>query len=160
MSMLKRSLFLTPLLVGCYSYAPIEASSAPVGSEVRLHISGAASDRIAPIISQFNQRVVTGKVEENNSGALTLEMQTGAALNTGNVVTPLTQRVPFDRGEVTQIETRRLSTGRTAALMAVIAGGVALAAYAALQAGGDSDGGSTMTGPPPINRIPVLRFHF
>ena len=118
MSMLKRSLFLCPLLVGCYSYAPIDPAAAPVGTEVRAHISGAASDRIAPIIQQFNQRVLTGKIDENNAGAMTLEIQTGAVLNTGSAVAPLMQRVPLDRGEVVQLETRQISAARTATLMA------------------------------------------
>jgi hypothetical protein len=161
MSMLKRSLFLSPFLVGCYTYSPIDPSAAPVGTEVRMHISGAASDRIAPIIGQFNQRVLTGKIDENNSGAMTLEVQTGAALNTGTTIAPPTQRVPIQRNEVTQLETRQLNTGKTATLIAVIGGGVALAAYAALHSAGDSDANTgTTEGPPPINRIPLLRFHF
>jgi hypothetical protein len=161
MSMLKRSLFLSPLVVGCYSYAPIDPAAAPVGTEVRAHISGAASDRIAPIIQQFNQRVLTGKIDENNAGSMTLEVQTGAALNTGNSIAPLVQRVPLDRGEVVQLETRRLSTSRTAILMGAVAAGTGLAAWAALHGRGDSSGdnGGT-TNPPPINRIPIIRFHF
>jgi hypothetical protein len=161
MSMLKRSLFLSPLVVGCYSYAPIDPAAAPVGTEVRAHISGAASDRIAPIIQQFNQRVLTGKIDENNAGAMTLEVQTGAALNSGNVIAPLMQRVPLDRADVVQLETRQLSPVRTAAMMGLVAAGTALAAYGALHGRGDSSGDEgTTTGPPPINRIPIFRFHF
>lgn len=161
MSMLKRSLFLSPFVVGCYSYAPIETSAAPVGTEVRAHISGAASDRIAPIIGQFNQRVLTGKVEENNGGAMTLEVQTGAALNTGTTVAPLIQRVPLDRADVVQLETRKLSSTRTAILVGVIGAATGLAAYAALSSGGGGTGDTGGPGgPPPINRIPVLRFRF
>lgn len=161
MSMLKRSLFLSPFLVGCYSYAPIDPAAAPVGTEVRAHISGAASDRIAPIIQQFNQRVLTGKIDENNAGAMTLEIQTGAVLNTGSAVAPLMQRVPLERGEVVQLETRQISASRTATLMGVIVAGAGLAAWAALHGGGDSSGDNGgNTGPPPINRIPILRFHF
>ena len=161
MSMLKRSLFLSPFLVGCYSYAPIDPAAAPVGTEVRAHISGAASDRIAPIIQQFNQRVLTGKIDENNAGAMTLEIQTGAMLNTGSTVAPLMQRVPLDRGEVVQLESRQISPSRTAMLMGVVVAGAGLAAWAALHGGGDSSGDNGGTGgPPPINRIPIIRFHF
>jgi hypothetical protein len=161
MSMLKRSLFLSPFVVGCYSYTPIETTAVPVGTEVRAHISGAASDRIAPIIGQFNQRVLTGKIDENDSGAVTLEVQTGAALNTGSAVAPLIQRVPFDRGEVVRLEQRKLSTTRTAILIGSISAAAGLAAYAALHSGGDSGGDNGGGGgPPPINRIPVIRFRF
>ena len=36
-----------PLLVGCYSYTPIDFTAAPAGSEVRARITGAAMDRVA-----------------------------------------------------------------------------------------------------------------
>ncbi|HEY4306373.1 MAG TPA: hypothetical protein VGM82_18000 [Gemmatimonadaceae bacterium] len=162
MSMLKRSLFLSPLLVGCYSYTPIEPSAVPVGTEVRMHISGAASDRIAPIIGQFNQRVLTGKIDDNSAGNMTIQVQTGAALNNSETITPLTQRVPFTTGDIVQLETRRLSTGRTAVLIGVLGAAAAGIAIAALNSGGGTagDNNGTTTGPPPINRIPVLRFHF
>lgn len=160
MSMLKRSLVLSPFLVGCYSYTPIETSAAPVGTEVRAHISGAASDRIAPIIGQFNQRVLTGKIDENNGGNMTLEVQSGAVLNTGTAITPLLQRVPLVPADVVALEQRRLDVTRTSVLIGAIGAGVALASYLAWNAGGHSDPGPGDTGGPPINRIPVIRFRF
>jgi hypothetical protein len=160
MSTLKRSLFLSPFLVGCYSYTPIETSSAPVGTEVRAHISGAASDRIAPIIGSFNTRVLTGKIDENNAGNMTLEVQSGAVLNTGTAIAPLMQRVPLAQGDVTALEQRRLDVTKTSVFVGAIGAGVALAAYFALNAGGHSDPGPGDPGGPPINRIPVIRFRF
>jgi hypothetical protein len=158
--MLKRSLLLSPLVVGCYSYTPIEPAAVPVGTEVRAHISGAASDRIAPLIGQFNQRVLSGKLDEKNGNEMTLDVQTGAAPNTGNTIVPLVQRVPLTRDEVTQLETRQLSPLRTALLVGVVGLGTGLAAYAALQSGGGGSGESGGGGPPPINRIPLIKFHF
>lgn len=161
MSMLKRSLFLSPFVVGCYTYTPIEPAAAPVGTEVRATISGAASDRIAPIIGQFNQRVLTGTIDQNNGGSMTLQVQTGAAPNTGSIVVPLMQRVPLDRADVTQLETRHLSRQRTAVLAGVIGLGAGIVAYAALQHGGGASGETGGEGgPPPINRIPIIKFHF
>lgn len=162
MSKLKRSLLVSPLLIGCYTYTPIEASTAPVGTNVRAHISGAASDRVAPIIGQFNQRVLSGRIDQNDHGTMTLEVQTGAMLNTGSAIAPLMQRVPLAPADVVQLETRRLSTTRTALMIGVIGAGVALASYVATQTGGggsgtDNGGGG---GGPPINRIPVIRFRF
>jgi hypothetical protein len=158
---LKRTLLLSPLLVGCYTYAPIEPATAPVGTEVRAHISGAASDRIAPIIQAFNTRVLNGKIDENKSGDIVLEVPTGAMLNTGDVIAPLVSRVPLQRGDVVQLETRRISGVRTGLMIGSIAAVVGIASYLALNAGSDGgrvppDGG----GGPPINRIPVLRLHF
>lgn len=162
MSTSKRSLFLLPLLVGCYTYTPIEPSAVPVGAEVRAVISGAASDRIAPIIGQFNQRVLTGKVDENSAGSMTLEVQTGALLNSGTAVVPLTQRVPLAGADVLQLTTRKLNSQRTGFLVGAIAASVAVASYIALQSGGggSSNGDTGGGGGPPINRIPVIRLKF
>lgn len=161
MSMLKRSLFLSPLLVGCYSYAPIEAAAVPVGTEVRAVISGAASDRIAPIIGQFNQRVLTGKVDENNGGAMTLQVQTGAALNTGSAIAPLTQRVPLAPTDLIQLSTRRLDSKRTGLLIGAIGATVAIGSFVVIQSGSTGSGGENGGGGgPPINRIPVIHFRF
>ena len=158
--MLKRSLLLSPLIVGCYTYTPIEPAAVPIGTEVRAHISGAASDRIAPIIGQFNQRVLSGKLDEKNGNEMTLEVQTGAAPNTGNTIVPLMQRVPLTRDDVTQLETRTLSPMRTGILVSVIGVAAGFAAYAALQHGGGGSGETGGGGPPPINRIPVIKFRF
>ena len=156
----KRSLLLSPFLVGCYSYAPIEPGTAPVGTEVRAHISGAASDRIAPIINSFNTRVLTGKVDENKGGDMVLEVPTGALLNTGDVVAPLVSRVPLQRGDFVQLETRRLDGVRTGLVIGGIAAAVGVASY--FVSGGRSRG-SAPPNPgegPPINRIPIVRLHF
>jgi hypothetical protein len=157
---LKRSLLLCPLLVGCYTYAPIEPASAPVGTEVRAQISGAASDRIAPIIQSFNTRVLTGKIDENKSGDMVLEVPTGARLNTGDNVLPLVQRVPLQRGDLVQLEMRRLDTRRTGFLIGAIGAAVIAGSYIALQGNGGGSGTAPGDGGNPVNRIPALRFHF
>jgi hypothetical protein len=160
MSMLKRSFLLSPLLVACYSYQPIEPAAAPVGTEVRAHISGAASDRIAPMIGEFNKRVLTGTVEENKDGAVTLEVQSGAAQNTAEI-TPLFQRVPLQRDDVTQLETRTLNRAKTTTLISAFAVGVVAVSYVALHSGGGRSGTvGGGEGPPPINRIPIFKLHF
>jgi hypothetical protein len=158
---LKRSLFLSPFLIGCYTYSPIEPATAPVGTEVRAHISGAASDRIAPIIQAFNTRVLTGKIDENRSGDMVLEVPTGAILNTGDAIAPLISRVPLQRGDVVQLETRRLNGVRTSLMIGSIAAAVGVASYLALNAG--SSGGTVPPdggGGQPINRVPIFRLHF
>ena len=53
----------------------------PAGSEVRTRITGAASDRVAPLIGTFDTRVLTGSVVENNAGTMVLEVPTGAMPN-------------------------------------------------------------------------------
>lgn len=158
----KRPFVLLPLLAGCYNYAPVTPTSVPVGSEVRATISGAASDRVAPIIGRFNQRVLTGAVVENNSGSMVLQIQSGAIQNTGEMVVPLFQRVPLDQNDFIQLETRRLDKVRTTVMIGAIGAAVGVATFAALQghggASGDPDNGGG--GGNPINRIPILKFRF
>jgi hypothetical protein len=64
----------TPLVVGCYSYTPITPAAAPTGSEVRVQITGAASDRVGPLLHSFDTRVLIGSVVENNAGDLVLQV--------------------------------------------------------------------------------------
>lgn len=158
----KRPFVLLPLLAGCYNYATVTPTAVPVGSEVRATISGAASDRVAPIIGSFNQRVLTGSVVENHGGSVVLQVQSGAIQNTGEMVVPLFQRVPLEQNDFIQLETRRLDKVRTTIVIGAVGAAVGLAAYAALQshggASGDPDGGDG--GGNPINRIPLLRFRF
>lgn len=158
---LKRPLLLMPLVVGCYSYTPIEVASAPAGSEVRARITGAAIDRVAPLLGSFDTRVLTGTVVENTPGTMILEVPTGAMSNVVADVVQLHARVPLFPADMVSLEQRKLDVGRTTLLAAVIAAGVGLGISAALHAGGGSSEEGKQPGePPPINRIPILRFHF
>jgi hypothetical protein len=159
---LKRSLGLMPLLVGCYSYTPIEAAVAPAGSEVRARITGAASDRIAPLLGTFDNRVLVGSVVENKAGAMLLEVPTGAMPNVTASLVQLQTRVPLGPADLVSLERRKIDVRRTSLLAAGIAAGAALGVAAALRAGGEGDAGKGPPDPPPINRIPIpiWRVHF
>jgi hypothetical protein len=159
---LKGPLCLMPLLVGCYSYTPIEAAAAPAGSEVRARITGAASDRVAPLLGTFDNRVLVGSVVENNAGAILLEVPTGAMPNVTTSLVQLQTRVPIVPTDLVSLERRKLDVTRTAMLAGAIAAGVAVGVTAALHAGGEGDAGKSPADPPPINRIPIpiWRFHF
>jgi hypothetical protein len=162
MAKLKRPLYLMPLLVGCYAYTPIEPAAAPAGSEVRARITGAASDRIAPLLGTFDNRVLVGSVVENNAGAMLLEVPTGAMPNVTTSLVQLQTRVPLVPADLMSLERRKLDVTRTTMLVGAIAAGVAVGVTAALHAGGEGDAGKGPSDPPPINRIPIpiWRFHF
>lgn len=147
-------------LVGCYSYQPIEASTAPVGAEVRARITGAASDRVAPLIGSFDTRVLVGSIVENNGGAMLLEVPNGAMPNVTDGVVQLHARVPISPSDLVSIERRKLDVGRTVLLVGGIAAGVSAGVALALRAGADPQPGNGPTEPPPILRIPihVIRF--
>ena len=97
--MLNRTLRFLPIVgvVGCYSYRPIEPAAAPVGTAVRARITGAASDRVAPLVGSFDTRVLSGNVIENVGGNVTLEVPRGAMPNVAESVIQLHARVPLAR---------------------------------------------------------------
>ncbi|HEY9228643.1 MAG TPA: hypothetical protein VIP11_18455 [Gemmatimonadaceae bacterium] len=144
-----------PLLAACYSYAPIEPSAAPAGSEVRARITGAASDRVAPLLGTFDNRVLVGNVVENTAGAMVLQVPTGAMSNVTTSVVPLQTRVPLVPTDLVSLERRNVDVVRTSLLAGVLAAGIAAGVHIALGAGGKSEPGRGPTDPPPINRIPI-----
>ena len=156
----KHACCLLPLLVGCYSYTPITPAAAPTGSEVRARITGAASDRVAPLLQSFDTRVLVGSVVENNGGELVLQVPLGARPNVTEIVAPLQTRIPLAVADMVSLERRRLDVKRTTVLVGGIAAGIAAGVFVALRAGGDSDEGKSPDEPPPIARIPIWRFHF
>src|SRR5919107_1580135 len=122
--MLNRTLRFLPIagLVGCYSYQPIEVAAAPVGTEVRARITGAASDRVAPLIGSLDTRVLVGNVVDNTSGVMTLEVPTGAMPNVTTNVVQLHARVPITATDLVGLERRKLDVGRTAIMGVAVAG--------------------------------------
>jgi hypothetical protein len=147
-------------LVGCYSYQPITPAAAPPGTEVRARITGAASDRVAPLIGSFDTRVLVGNVIENSNGTMTLEVPTGGAPNVSETVVRLHARVPIVPSDLVGLERRRLDKVRTTILAGGIAAGVGLGVALALKAAADPQPGNLPTDPPPINRIPILQLRF
>ena len=160
--MIKRSLAFLPVLTGCYTYAAIPPATAPVGTEVRARITGAASDRIAPIVGTFDNRILEGSVVENNAGAMLLQVPTGAMSNVTNDVVKLQTRVSLVPTDLVSLERRTIDVPRTTALAGAIAAGIAVGVGVALRAGGGGEEGKGPPEPPPINRIPItiwrLRF--
>lgn len=147
-------------LVGCYSYQPIEAAAVPVGTEVRARITGAASDRVAPMLGTFDVRTLTGSVTENQNGSMMLEVPNGARANVTEDVVTLHARIPIVPADLVSLERRKLDVGRTIALGAGIVGGVSLGVALALRSGADPQPGNLPNEPPPILRIPIgiIRF--
>ena len=145
--------------VGCYSYTQIEPAAVPAGSEVRVRLTGAASDRVAPLIGSFD-RVLVGNVAENSAGSLVLQLPMGAMPNVTADVVRMQTRVPVVPADLVSLERRRLDRTRTSLLVGAIALGVAGGVSAALRAGGGGEQGRSPEDPPPINLIPLVRLRF
>jgi hypothetical protein len=157
---LKRPLCLLPLLGGCYSYTPIAPTTVPAGTEVRARITGAASDRIAPLINSFDTRVLVGTVVETPSGSIVLQVPMGAMPNVAAAVVPLQTRVPLAPADLVSLEQRKLNVPRTSLMAGAVAAGIAAGVAVALRAGGGAEPGKEPEGPPPINRIPIWSVRF
>src|SRR3954447_22642992 len=113
--MLNRTVRFLPIIgvVGCYSYLRLDPAAVPVGTEVRAHITGAASDRVAPLIGSLDTRILIGNVIENDGGALTLDVPRGAMPNVPDNVIPLHARLPIVASDLVTLEQRKLDVGRT-----------------------------------------------
>jgi hypothetical protein len=147
-------------LAGCYTYQPIEPAAAPLGVEVRARINGAASDRVAPLVGSFDNRVLVGNVVENTNGVMTLEVPTGAMSNVAESVVRLHARVPIMPNDLVGLDRRMLDKRRTILFSGAVAGGVGLGVALALRSAADPQPGNLPNEPPPVARIPIWGFRF
>lgn len=152
-------MFVVPLLAGCYEYKVIDPSAAAVGSDVRARVSGATSDRIAPLLGVGDARLLTGSVVQTNAdGTLIVEVSTAAQPGPGGTIQSFAQHIALAKGDILELESRTLDPLRTGALVAgavVVAGA---SAAAALHGSPGRENAPSGTGTE--LRIPVLRLHF
>jgi hypothetical protein len=142
---MRRSLLcVAPLLVGCYAYAPIEPARIQPGTGVRARVTGTAADRLAPLLGTSNARLVSGKLVDTRADTMIVEVPTVVQTTVGSSMETLHQRVSIHRGDLVELETRRLDRFRTAAVV----GGVALVVGAvAVNALRNEPGGGGPPGP-------------
>ena len=156
---MKHFALLTPVFVaGCYTYAPVQASSLRPGMGVRARVSATAAEQIAPLLGASDARVLTGKLVDNSSAAMIVEVPTMVPANAGTSAQSLYQRISIAPGQLVELESRQLDRKRTTLVVgtAVVVG--ASAAIAVLKGGPGLDhppGGSSTDA-----RIPLLRLHF
>jgi hypothetical protein len=137
-----------PLLSACYTYATIDPVAARPGDGVRARISQQAAARLAPLLGTGESRVLAGKLVENHDGDLIVEVPAVVEVGVGSSIQSLYQRVSLARGEVIELEARRLDrfrTGAVAAAAAVVVTGAVIKAAAggrgkeAIPGGGGTD---------------------
>jgi hypothetical protein len=120
-----------PLLAGCYAYAPIEPGRVQPGTNVRARVSGAAADRLGPLLGTSDARLLSGRLLENRADTMIVEVPTITQASAGTSMESLHQRLSIPRAELLELETRRLDRWRTAALagsVALVVGTVAIKA--------------------------------
>ena len=153
------ALLVTVVIPACYTYAPVEPGNIQPGVGVRARVSGAAADRLAPLLGTSNPRLVDGRLVDTRADTIIVEVPTVIQASIGGSVETLHQRISIPRSELVELETRRLDRLRTAA----IAGGVAVVLGAVvLGALGDDPGSNGPPGPGGGNdaRVPMWRVKF
>ncbi|MEW5915551.1 MAG: hypothetical protein AB1762_04065 [Gemmatimonadota bacterium] len=126
---------------GCYSYTRVQASEVGPGSNVRARVTGAAGDRVAPLLGTA-PRVLTGKLISDARDTVIVEVPHVTQAEIGSTVQTLHQRVALARTDVIEWEIRTLNRPRTYALV----GGAVAAAVALLI--------NSLQGEPGSNRLP------
>lgn len=147
-------------LAGCYSYTPIAPTTAMPGVEVRARITGAASDRVAPLLGAFDTRELVGSVVENKNGDIILDVDVGTRPNAAESGGPLRARVPLVPADVLSLEQRKLDRMRTTMLVGGILAAAGAGVAVALHSGGGADEGKSPAEPPTIIRIPIRLWSF
>lgn len=155
MRMLRALPLVAALLAGtaCYSFVPADRADPPQGRDVRVHVAGAAAERLGPIVRQSGSRSIDGRLLRWSRDTLVLEVseQTdGSTLPGRRLVQGI--RVPND--DVLAVEVRSLDRFRTVGLATLIAGAVAAAVVQALS--GESGGTPNPRPPEPVElRLPA-----
>ena len=156
---MKRFAFCAPVfLAGCYTYAPIQASSLQPGMGVRARITASASEQVAPLLGVSDARVLTGKLIDNSSGTMIVEVPTGVPARAGASAQSLYQRISIAPGQLVELESRQLDRTRTTIVVGAVVVVGTSAAIAALKGGPGLDhppGGSSTDA-----KIPLIRLHF
>jgi hypothetical protein len=134
------ALLLVPQLAGCFQYVGVPATGRPAGAEVAVSITDRGREAMTPMVGS-NVRRINGRVVESTDTALVLSVTSvdhlrGLPDQWGG------ERVAVPRDFISTVGERRLSRGRTAAAMGVVAVAVAVASRIAIQGFGNGDGGN------------------
>lgn len=99
-------------LCGCFTYIPIEPGNVEPGVDVRARVSPTASARIAPLLGSTDARRLDGKLITRGADTLVVEVPTVMLHNREFGRTP-NQRVSITRGDLVELEVRKLDRWRT-----------------------------------------------
>ena len=110
------TIFAATVLSGCFSYIPIEPGDVEPGLAVRARVSPTASARIAPLLGAPDARRLDGRFISHSADTLIVEVPTVMLENREFGRTP-NQRVSIPRGELVELEVRKLDRWRTAGIV-------------------------------------------
>lgn len=135
------ALLLVPQLAGCFQYVGVPATGRPGGAEVAVSITDRGREAMTPLVGA-NVRRINGRVVESTDSALVL------AVTSVDHLRGLPDRwggesVAVPRDFISTVGERRLSRGRTAMVLGMVAVAVAVVSRIAIEGfgtgGGDDD---------------------
>lgn len=141
-------------LIGCASYAPIEAERIAAGEQVRLWLTREGSARLDAILDQ-GDRAVEGEVLDATADRVLVAVATGVRQQARRHEV-LHQRVLISRAAVTRFERREIDRLRTAGMItagAVVVGFLAWKGFSGVFGGPTA---SPRDGPAEL-RVPLVR---
>jgi hypothetical protein len=146
-------------LAGCYQYVRVDPTAVPAGSRARTELTSQGSIRLAETLGWEERRRVEGRIiEASPEGGMLLEVvgESGAT-PVGVSSRPLFERVSIPFEDLLSVELKRLSRGRTAALVGAGVGTAAAIVAAAFDLGGFGGGDEDN---PPVDQFTFPLFSF
>jgi hypothetical protein len=133
-------LLLVPQLAGCFQYVGVPATGRPGGAEVAVDITDRGREVMTPLVGADVRRI-HGRVVQSTDSALVLSVTSvdhlrGLPDRWGG------ESITVRRDFISTVGERRLSRGRTAMVMGIVAVAVAVATRIAIEGfgtGGDDD---------------------
>lgn len=139
------ALLLVPQLAGCFQHVGVPATGRPTGAEVAVSITDRGREVMTPLVGA-NVRRINGRVVSSTDTALVLAVTSVDHLR-GEPDRWGGENVAVPRDFISTVGERRLSRGRTAIVLGVVAVGVAVASRIAIEGFGTGNGGGER--PPP-----------
>lgn len=123
--------------LGCYTFQPYAAEELGVGEDVRVRVTGAFSDSLAPLLGRAEARVVEGEVVQDEPNSVMIQVPVNRDLR-GMRLETISQRVQIPHDAFVDVEIRQLSKPRTIGTIAAVTG--AAAVIVITQFSGDNGG--------------------
>jgi len=138
-------LLLAPQLAGCFQHVGVPATGRPVGAEVAVGITDRGREVMTPLVGPDVRRI-NGRVVASTDTSLVLSVTSvdhlrGLPDRWGG------ESVAVPRDFISTVGERRLSRGRTAIVLGMVAVALAVASRIAIEGFGTGDGGGER--PPP-----------
>ena len=114
-----RSVLWLLLAAGCYTYAPIDASTLAPGMNVRARVSATQAQQLEPLLGTPDLRLLNGVVIGATSDTVIIEVPSVTRADVGSAIETLHQRVGVPRPALLEVETRTLDRFKTYAVAGV-----------------------------------------